>query len=133
MNHWNYRIYKNNSDRCDFEEWLDELPVEDKANLQHRLEFLKTQRTWDRPYVGIRRGHPKRLTKIYEIVIKGVEKKVQLRPLGFYSPTHRGEFILLIGAVESNSHLEPRDADDTADRRCKRVLGDRERYSKPYE
>ena len=132
MNYWIFKAFKNAIGHSEFEGWLDSLIPEDKVKLQLRIDFLKTQRTWERPYVAQRKGHPKGKTKIYEIRCKGVEQKVQLRPLGFYGP-EKSEFTFLVGAIEKNGNLEPRNADMMADDRCALAMKDKERYTKYYE
>ena len=92
-------------------EWTLSLPPAAQAKID---AIILTLQGWDGPwppqYVSARKDCP----GILELRIGC--KGVQYRPLGFHGP-ERGQFTLLIGAIEKGGKLEPREACSVAQSR----------------
>ena len=109
MNYWVFKVFIKDSGQNVIKKWLKKYPLDIKAGIERRFRYLRTLATWDkRPHSAKRKGSD----YIYEIIIK--LRGNQYRPLGFFGPND-GEFTLLIGAVEKDQGLEPKDAQENAE------------------
>lgn len=89
--------------------WLDELPLRARLKTDQILKNLRVADRLKPPFVKKINGHD----DIFEIVV--THDKVQYRPLGGYGP-NRGEFSIVLGAIEHNDKIRPPDAFATATR-----------------
>jgi len=124
MNHWKIKVFINNRGTNVIKEWLKDLPKAAQAEIDNRLKYMQTLKTWGRPYSAKLKGSD----HIHEVRIKC--QKVQYRPLGFFGPTD-GVFTLLVGAREKDSKLEPKNAQKSAEERRELILTN-ERFIDDY-
>lgn len=97
--------------------WLDDLPKKASIKIDIRLRYLENVQ-----YLHLEPQYIKQMVGyegIYEIRV--VMGNVQYRPLGCYVPTERGQFALLVGAIEKGDRLEPKEACELAEER-KRII-----------
>ncbi len=87
--------------------WLAELPAKARAKINARLLHLQAEEHWSPPYVKPITGY----MDIYEIRV--IRQNIQYRPLGFHGP-QKGEFTLVIGAIEQGDRIYPPGAFATA-------------------
>ncbi len=104
---WIFKCFKSSSGTNEIEKWLNTLPKKDKVNIDAMIRRLEITRNWARPLTGKLKGYE----NLVEIRVKS--SNIQYRPIGCYGPK-RGEFTILIGAVEKGDKFEPRNALDTA-------------------
>ncbi|MGA7616256.1 MAG: type II toxin-antitoxin system RelE/ParE family toxin [Thermoanaerobaculia bacterium] len=120
MKSWIFRDFISERGVNEIREWIDSLPMKAQIKIDRRISYLQATRTFDPQYISARDG----CDDIYELRV--VCAGVQYRPLGCYGP-ERGEFTLLVGAVEKGSRLEPKDAPEIATHRRKIVMADKRR------
>lgn len=106
---WVYFEYVNRRGKGAMAEWLDGLDVsirEDvKAALNAHLQLIRPMRVLTRPYAG--KLHNKKgdgCDGLYELRFK--KAKIQWRPIFCYRPGQA--LVLLAGAMEKGSRLEPK-------------------------
>ncbi|MGD0883576.1 MAG: type II toxin-antitoxin system RelE/ParE family toxin [Thermodesulfovibrionales bacterium] len=116
MIYWRIKVFIKDRGTDVIREWLKDMPRGAQIEVNTRLRYLRTLKTWKgRPLSAKRKG----TGDIYEIIISW--NKNQYRPLGFFGPKE-DEFTLLIGAQEKDWKLEPKNADEIAERRRKLIL-----------
>ena len=118
MAKWRLYDYVNNRGRNDFESWTKSLEKRDRARLSAKLRMLETAGPDLPPQLlaGPIKGH------IYKLRING---QVALRPLLCKGPINKDkEFTLLMGAIEKDQKLEPRDAPNEAEIRRQKIIND---------
>ena len=116
MARWRLYDYVDNRGISDFESWSRTLEKRDRARLSAKLRMLETAGPELPPQLlaGPIKGH------IYKLRING---QVALRPLLCKGPINNDEeFTLLMGAIERDRKLEPRNAPDIAERRRQEIL-----------
>jgi hypothetical protein len=102
-------------------DWIDSLPFKAQVKIDTRIRYLEAcSLVWPENYISALRG----CDDIYEFRIPA--SGVQYRPLGYYGP-ERGEFTILMGAIEKGGKLEPRQYCATATQRREKVNADRNR------
>jgi len=119
MSRWIFRDYLTERGENVIRQWLDSLPKQARVKIDYRVLLLQGIDRWPEQYVSALRG----CDDIYELRI--VANGVQYRPLGCYGPA-RGEFTLLLGAIEKGKKL-PRSTCETASQRRVIVLANRGR------
>jgi hypothetical protein len=97
MNEWIFFDFLDTRGVNLIRQWLDssDVPVKAAAKIDARILYMQAQATWPPQYVSALAGWP----DLFELRI--VSAGSQFRPIGFYGPS-RGEFTLLIGAVEKS-------------------------------
>jgi Phage derived protein Gp49-like (DUF891). len=120
MKCWNFRDYISERGVNEIREWLDSLPMKAQIKIDTRISYLEATKTFEPQYISALDGYD----DIYEV--KVICANIQYRPLGCYGPG-RGEFTLLIGAVEKGDRFDPKTAPETATERRKIVMRDRRR------
>jgi hypothetical protein len=126
MKCWIFRDYLSHRGSNEIREWIDSLPMNAQVKIDRRISYLEATRNFEPQYVSALKGYD----GIYELRIAC--SGVQYRPLGFYGP-ERGEFTILIGAVEKDGKLEPRNAAEVAQKRREEVVADRRTRSCEHE
>ena len=129
MKHWIFKDYISERGENVIRRWLDGLPKRARIKIELRLRYLENVQ-----YLNLEPQYVKQLVGyegLYEIRV--VLDNVQYRPLGCYVPGERGQFALLIGAVEKGGKLEPRDACDTAVERKGTITFNRSRLHDHFE
>lgn len=113
MRYWNFRVFKTERGIDVFGKWIDELPIKARVKITTRIKYLEATEHWKRPAFDKLAGYE----NLYEIrVVFGV----QYRIIGCYGPS-RKEFTFLIGAIEKDDKLEPREALKIAETRSKLI------------
>jgi len=116
--------YVTNKGINDFKIWTEKLQKIQRAKLNIRLDMLENK-GFDL-FPQILTG-----TDTAGIQKLRVPGKVQLRPMVCKGPINiENEFTLLIGAIEKQDKLQPKKADQIADKRRKDVITDEKRRTK---
>lgn len=116
---WLFKNFVSDRGENEIRRWLNTLPKKVKFKIDTRIKYLQEVDQLKFPYVEKWTG----VADLYEVRI--TFSGVQYRILGCYG--ERQEFILLIGAVEKDWQLEPRNAVTIATNRMK-LISDR-RYT----
>jgi hypothetical protein len=124
MKYWTIRTFITDRGINVIKEWINDLPIGAKVEIERRFRYLETQKNWGRPYSAKLKG----FAHIHELRIKW--NRTQYRPLGFFGP-RPSEFTVLIGAVEKGSKFEPKNAPIIADVRRKLVL-ENDKHARTY-
>ena len=100
--------------------WYDAQSPKIQAAFDQRIRALMQMQLqeWRDPYTKKLKGDGSGL-----IEIRFFKDNVQYRPLGFFGP-NRGEFTILICAIEQGDEFVPRNAIARAQRRKREVLQD---------
>jgi putative component of toxin-antitoxin plasmid stabilization module len=129
MKHWVFRDYLTERGENIIRRWLDSLPKRANIKIDLRLRYLENVQ-----YLNLEPQYVKSMVGyegIYEIRV--VLNNVQYRPLGCYVPGERGQFALLIGAVEKGDKLEPKDACELAEERKHVITFNKSRLCDHFE
>lgn len=126
---WVFRHYVSARRVDEIEAVYDGKSLEAQAAFDNAVRFLAQRPVHDWKY-----PHTEKLTGecdgLVEIRFKADE--VQQRPLGYFGPD-RGQFTILIWAIEKNDRFEPRRACSIAQKRRGEVDADPEFFSRIYD
>jgi len=114
---WSFKNFVSDRGENDIRRWMNTLPKKVIFKIDTRIKYLQEVDQLTNPYVDKWTG----IEDLYEVRI--VFSGVQYRILGCYGKEQR-EFILLVGAVEKDWKLEPRNAEKIAEARMK-LISDR--------
>lgn len=120
MSYWVFKCFVTDRSDNEIRLWLKGLPKKVQVKIEKRLQYLSNVKYLEREpqYIKPYKGYE----GIYEIrVVFGGD---QYRPLCCHGPG-LGEITLLIGAVEKDWELEPKNAPDIALARKKLILSGR--------
>ena len=110
--------YVDNNKINDVKEWTKSLEKKDRAKLNAKLDMLT--KNGPELFPNILTGTP--TPGILKLRVRG---NVQLRPMLCSGPISiENEYTLLIGAKEVQSKLDPKNADQTADKRKAEIIND---------
>lgn len=117
---WTFRTYVSRRGEEEVSTWYDLQSPKTQAAFDQRIRALAQMQLneWSDPYTKRLKGDGAGL-----IEIRFFADRVQQRPIGFFGPG-RGEFTILICAIEQGDEFIPRDAIDIAVRRKREVLQD---------
>jgi hypothetical protein len=105
----------------DFKIWTEKLQKTQLAKLNARLDMLENKGSDLFPQILTGTD----TAGIQKLRVRG---KIELRPMVCTGPiNHKKEFTLLVGAIEKQGKLEPKKADQIADKRKKEVIKDKTR------
>ena len=105
----------------DFKIWTEKLQKTQRAKLNSRLDMLENKGSDLFPQILTGTD----TAGIQKLRVRG---KIELRPMVCTGPiNHEKEFTLLVGAIEKQGKLEPKKADQIADKRKKEVIKDKTR------
>ena len=108
----------------DFKIWTEKLQKTQRAKLNIRLDMLENKGSDLFPQILTGTN----TAGIQKLRVPG---KIQLRPMVCKGPINiEKEFTLLIGAIEKQDKLQPKKADQIADKRKKDVIKDEKRRTK---
>lgn len=94
--------------------WLNEQPLKARLKIDAVLRNLRVSERLRPPFVKKLGGYE----QVFEIVVDSFN--VQYRPLGGYGPD-KGQFTLVMGAIEQSGRIQPPNAFDTAASRLEMV------------
>ena len=114
MSLWTFRVFITERREDVIGKWLEGLPKKVEAKIDRRIAYLRAIEHWKRPEFDKLTGYD----NLHEIRV--VFSGVQYRVIGCYGPGKR-EFTMLIGAVEKDNKLEPREALKIAVKRSKLI------------
>lgn len=114
MSLWTFRVFITERREDVIGTWLEGLPKKVEAKIDRRIAYLRAIEHWKRPEFDKLTGYD----NLHEIRV--VFSGVQYRVIGCYGPGKR-EFTMLIGAVEKDNKLEPREALKIAVNRSKLI------------
>lgn len=119
MHIWTFKSYLNEDGTDDFDMWLNTRPKTARAKMLERVDAFRhqPQSNWN----GKRSKQLHGFNQLLEIRFKA--DKVQHRPIGFFGP-QKGEFTLLIGALEKGGKFVPKNAPEKAEQRKAIVTAD---------
>ncbi len=103
---WTFKNFVSDRGENQIRRWLDTLPKKARFKIDARIKYLQAVEKLEYPYVEKWKG----IDGLFEVQIAFAG--VMYRMLGHY--TKNKEFILLVGAVEKDWQLEPRNAEDQA-------------------
>ncbi|MBW7957194.1 MAG: type II toxin-antitoxin system RelE/ParE family toxin [Deltaproteobacteria bacterium] len=112
--YWTFRVYIAKRGEDEFSKWLDNLPKKARAKIVRTLKYLEVTQYWERPSFSKLTGYK----DLYEIRVK--HNNNEYRPIGCYGPG-RGDFTILICAIEKGDKFIPREAPQIAVRRSKLI------------
>lgn len=115
---WTFKNFVSERGDDVIRQWIKTLPKKVRFKIDTRVKYLQTVEKLKYPYVEKWSG----VADLYEVRI--TSSGVQYRILGCYGAEH--DFILLIGAVEKDWKLEPRNAEMIAQARMKRVKNEKD-------
>jgi hypothetical protein len=117
---WTFRTFVSGRGEEEVSGWYDAQSPKVQAAFDQRIRTLAQMRLqeWRDPYTKKLKGDGSGL-----IEIRFFADNVQHRPLGFFGPG-RGEFTILICAIEQGDDFVPHDAIAIAQRRKREVLQD---------
>jgi hypothetical protein len=123
---WAFKVFAPLNRNNEFEEWLNGLPIEDRAKIRTRIKYMEITETWKRPYFDKLHGYD----KLHEIIANSPNvQNTQYRLFGCFGP-ERKEFTILIGVTKKNGNYTPRGAFQIAEKR-RDLITDR-RYINDY-
>jgi hypothetical protein len=121
---WLFKNFVSDRGENEIRRWIDALPKKVKFKIDTRIKYLQEVDQLKFPYVEKWVGED----DLYEVRITF---GVQYRILGCYGEQRR-EFLLLIGAIEKDWKLEPKNAVDIAKSRMK-LISNRSNFCDHFE
>jgi phage-related protein len=112
---WTFSEFIEATGRVPFTDWVSSLPQDAQAHIAERLLAMEALQSWPDKWASRYIGYQSL------IELRMPWNRVQYRPLGVYSKTHRRGFILLCGAIEKGNKIPSGDL-NAADRRRKELL-----------
>ncbi len=103
MTIWLFYDYAEISGRNKVREWLDALPIADRARIDARLLVMAALPKWSEKWISKYRCRE----ELYEFRIKGTN--VQYRPLGTYFGAR--QYVILAGATEKGGKIPKSNVD----------------------
>ena len=110
-----FRDYIDDSGRNVITEWLHDLPMEARLEINTRIQYLEVSDQLRRPDAAMLSG---KCDGLFELRIR--YKGIQYRPLACHGPA-RAQVTLLVGAIKKGNRFEPLSACDTAQKRKARI------------
>lgn len=125
---WTLKGYVLNNGENVVDEWYCRLSPKAQAVFDARWDHLSVhpRSDWAYPYFKMLSGG--KCSGLGEIRFKA--DNVQQRPIGYFGPA-RGEFTILICAIEKGSRFEPLASCEIAQGRKSRITAHKERASEP--
>jgi hypothetical protein len=115
---WNLYDYVDTNGKNDFKEWTKMLEKKSRARLNLKLDMLKKNGPDLSPGL-LSNTHERNIMKIR------VNGSVALRPMLCRGPVNmHNEFTLLLGVIEKDRKLKPKNAESIAENRRKEVQND---------
>jgi Phage derived protein Gp49-like (DUF891) len=112
---WTFLEFVEAGGRAPFTDWISGLPQNAQAHIAERMLAMEALQRWPDKWASRYTGYKSLME------LRMAWNRVQYRPLGVYSRTHRWRFILLCGAIEKGGKI-PSDDLNAADRRRKELL-----------
>ncbi len=122
---WTFKNFVSDRGENDIRKWINTLPKKVRFKIDARIRYLQEVDQLKYPYVEKWTG----VEDLYEVRIGF--SGVMYRILGCYG-IKRHEFFLLIGAVEKDWKLEPRNAVDIAEARMQ-LISNRSNFCEHFE